>query len=112
VVFEVLEPGSSEEPPVQYEWTEMNFWEPVESLETESEVITTRPQANRGDIRTGTVKADLIMDGDDPFSENLIALYKAITLVEYTLKTYKPETLDSTLATAYGDYTDIKKEYD
>ena len=112
VVFELLEDGMNEDSPVQYQWTAMNFWEPVESSETTEEVVTTRPQANRGDIRTGTVKADLIMDGDDPFSENLVALYKAMTLVEYTLKTYKPDSLDSTLATAYGDYTDIKKEYD
>ena len=112
VVFELLDPAAKEEPPVQYEWTSMKFWEPVKSSESDDVVVTTRPQANKADIRTSTVRADLILDGDDPYTENLAALYKAITLVEYTLKTYKPETLDSTLASAYGDFTDIKKDYE
>lgn len=110
VVFEIVD-GKTDETPVQYEWTSMNEWEPVESSEI-VETVKTRGEPNNLDIKSGTETAESILKRKNAFTERLEDLYKALTLVTYTLKFYNPESLESSLAAAYGDYLDCMDDYE
>ncbi len=110
VVFEIID--TSNETPVEYTWTPMSEWEPVESSEIE-ETVKTRGEANKTNIKTATEKAESILKKKKTaFAERLEDLYRALTLVAYTLKTYPAESLEATLATAYGEYLDCVEDYE
>ncbi len=109
VVFEIID--TENETPVQYTWTQMSDWEPVESSEVE-ETVKTRPEADKMDIKTATERAETILKKKDAFTKKLDDLYRYLTLVTYTLKTYPSDTLDSVLASAYGDYLDCVDDYE
>ncbi len=108
VVFEIIDPDKEES--VQYKWTPMNEWEPVET----SEIVDagkTRGEAVKNNIKTGSDRAKSILKKKDAFEERLEDLYKALTLVAYTLNTYPAESLESTLTSAYMDYEDYLEDY-
>jgi hypothetical protein len=113
VVFEIIDP-TKEEPPVPYEWTLMNDWEPSE-LKIDSEgadANTKRGTPVKTDIRNQTVNAETILKRNTAFTERLSELYRAITNVEYTLKKFTPDSLDINLSESYEDYLDCLDEYE
>lgn len=113
VVFEYVD----DETPATaaYEWTPMVNWEPgIYAAEDEViESVKKRGTAKSTDIKTETQNAENILKrGAEAYETRLEDLYTALTTVEYTLASYPPNKLNSTLASFYFTYTDCKDTYD
>ncbi len=112
VVFEIVE-SKDDTKPVGYKWTTMNMWDPTAKEDTTDTENQVRDKAEQINIRTATNKAKTILEDKlSAFSTKLSDLYDALTLVEYTLKTFTPENLDTALSLSYSEYLDCKDIYD
>lgn len=110
VVLEMVEDTESAEP-VGYEWTKMNNWEPI-SADSGNIDTSVRLEPKVSDIKNSTTLAESLLKKDDVFSNRLESLYRELTLVEYTYRNVKEETLQSSDKNAYQDYLDIAEEYE
>ena len=114
VVFEMVE-GRNDKTPVGYEWAMMNTWEPkVYDTEIKDDENTTnkRAPAAANHIKTETPKLVTALKKNNAFKERVKSIYDMITLIEYTLKKFPAENLDSSYASFYGDYLDCYDKYE
>ena len=110
VVLEIVDEVDSTQA-VGYEWTKMNNWMPLSS-DLGNVDSTVRADANVADIRTSTAIADTLLKKDDVFSARLESLYRELTLVEYTYRNVKQDSLQSADKNAYQDYLDLAEDYE
>ena len=73
---------------------------------------TVRADANVSDIRTSTNIAGNLLKKDDVFSARLESLYRELTLIEYTYRNVKKDSLQSADKNAYQDYLDLAEDYE
>ncbi len=111
VVFELMDDTTEEQTPVRYTWTRMNEWEPVESSEGAVDTGKTRSEADKTNVKTGADKLATIFKGKDPFENKLEEIYKYLTLVAYTMKSFKKSELGN-YASAYKNYEDYVDDYE
>lgn len=109
VVFEIVE-NSDSTAPVGYEWAKMNNWEPL-SADSGSIDTSVRLDPKVSDIKTATSTAESLLKRDDVFTDRLEALYRELTLVEYTYQNVEKDDLESAIKNAYLDYLDAADEY-
>ena len=110
VVLEIVDEVDSTQA-VGYEWTKMNNWMPLSS-DLGNVDSTVRADANVADIRTSTNIAGNLLKKDDVFSARLESLYRELTLVEYTYRNVKQDSLQSADKNAYQDYLDLAEDYE
>ena len=110
VVLEMVEDTESSEP-VGYEWTKMNNWEPL-SADSGNINTSIRLEPKVSDIKNSTTLAESLLKKDDVFSDRLESLYRELTLVEYTYRNVKEDSLESSDKNAYQDYLDAAEEYE
>ena len=112
VVFELVdEIGDTSS--VGYEFINMNTWVPSSGVDGgDSTGAVRRGTAVKMDIKTQTQQVDTFYKFGVCYGERFADLYKALTTVEYTLKTFDASTLDASLADYYSDYLDYQEEYD
>lgn len=112
VVFEVVETQTNTEP-VGYTWSFMSAWEPVEDSTIVTETIVNRDAPVRNDIIEEADKLKLYFDLGFAFTTEINAVYKSLTQIAYTLKTFKPEDLDGDLIIqSYDSYIDYRSDYE
>lgn len=114
VVFEIVT-GRSDKSPVGYEWVAMNKWEPATydaSGAASNEDANKRGPAVAGQIKSSTPTIVTALKKNNAFTERLESIYELMTLIEYTLKKYPLESLDSSYASFYGDYLDCCDKYE
>ena len=114
VVFELVDTIDSEMP-VGYEWVNMINWNPVAEGTQLSDDTATRGNAVKSDIRGGTTMIGTIRDTlEEAYTTGIGQYYYQLTLVNYTLKTFKPDSpdFDTNLIDVYADYMDYYDEYE
>ena len=109
VALEIVDDSKSTKP-VGYEWTKMDNWMPLSADELNAET-TVRADANISNIKNSADNAKLLLQNDDVFSNRLESLYRELTLVEYTYRNVKKDSLQSADKNAYNDYLDYADEY-
>ena len=111
VVLELVD-GPNTTAPVGYEWTNMTRWEPTAPPEVGVESVI-RDSAVRADIKTNNALVKSLLAKEDALVDRLDSLYRALTTVAYTFKTFDP-SLDSSLVSDYIDheeYVEIYEDY-
>ncbi len=114
VVLEMVE-GRNDTTPVGYEWGMMTAWEPSTYVSDDSNAgadSKTRAPAAAQQIKSETPMLVTALKKSNAFKERVKSIYDMLTLIEYTLKKFPAENLDSTYASFYGDYLDCYDEYE
>ncbi len=113
VVFEIVK-DEKDTTPVAYTFTRMNDWEPSEYVPDEvGDVTGMRAAAEKDDITSNVKSVENYIRRKTVYTQKLAEFYKALTNVEYTLKSYPSGTLtDTAHLRAYSDYVKYKESYE
>jgi hypothetical protein len=111
VVLELVD-GVDSSMPLGYDWSLMASWEPIAEGANTGTGVVTRGNAVKSDIKKEVANLNMYVKNlGTAYTKDIAAFYDSLTLITYTLKTFKPADLDSNLINSYDEYRDFLDSY-